>query len=105
MLPIPRKRILFSYAINDSYVNFWIFSLQTSLLHVQEVVSLFETNQNSNKVDILMTLLDERPRSILTTHEVVYPGLTDDQCYTNLKGVLRRFYQRSMPDAQVRESF
>ena len=52
-----------------------------------------------------MTLLDERPRSILRTHEVLYPGLTDDQCYLNLKGVLRRFYQRSIPDAQVRESF
>ena len=62
-------------------------------------------NQKSNKVDILMTLLDERPRSILRTHEVLYPGLTDDQCYLNLKGVLRRFYQRSIPDAQVRESF
>ena len=58
-----------------------------------------------NQKSILMTLLDERPRSILSTHEVLYPGLTDDQCYINLKGVLRRFYQRSIPDAQVRESF
>ena len=52
-----------------------------------------------------MTLLDERPRSILRTHEVLYPGLTDDKRNENLKTVLRRFYQRRIPDVQVRESF
>ena len=36
---------------------------------------------------------------------MLYPGLNDDQCYNNLKGVLRRFYQRIIPEAQVRESF
>ena len=62
-------------------------------------------NQRCSKVDVLMTLLDERPRSILRTHEVLYPGLTDDKRYENLKTVLRRFYQRKIPDVQVRESF
>ena len=46
MLPIPRKIIRFSYNINDSNVNFWIFlfiCILSIFLHLQEVVPLFET--------------------------------------------------------------
>ena len=62
-------------------------------------------NQICNKVDVLMTLLEERPRSMLITHEELYPSLTDDERYSNLKAVLRRVYQRKTPEIGIRESF
>ena len=61
---------------------------------------LYTRNFGSNRADVLITLVDEKLRDILRSHELTGDKICDNARYEQLKDVIRRTCSR--PDFSIR---